>query len=290
MIPYFRSLRCRLTRRDPIFGVLVVAGVYLASRLIERHAIRRGLPLHRSSASCPGHRHRCDRRSSRHLFFYHPEELHGPGCMADPEGLGRLSSTGGVLGGVLAAVAYFRWKGLRLSQFADALALGWLPDGQSHGWAASRCTIIRSETDFLLAVAFPDGARHDLGLYDALLLLAISVVLYAVARRHLLEGRLLALLALLYGSGRFALDFLRASDLPYVDARYLGSRPPSTAPHCSCSGAFTSWRGTDGHLRAHGETVHSTAALRRVASWVSATARPRCSRSGRTRLQAMRRG
>ena len=36
---------------------------------------------------------------------------------------------------------------------------------------------------------------------------------------------MLALLALLYGSGRFALDFLRASDLPYVDARYLGLTP-----------------------------------------------------------------
>jgi phosphatidylglycerol:prolipoprotein diacylglycerol transferase len=74
-------------------------------------------------------------------------------------------------------------------------------------------------------VAFPDGARHDLGLYDVLLLLAITVVLYAVAHRHILEGRLLALLALLYGSGRFALDFLRARDLPYVDARYLGLTP-----------------------------------------------------------------
>jgi phosphatidylglycerol:prolipoprotein diacylglycerol transferase len=123
-------------------------------------------------------------------------------------------------------VAYFRSKGLRLSQFADALALGLAP-----GWAVARlgCFTVHDHpgvrTDFLLAVAFPDGARHDLGLYDALLLLAITVVLYAVARRHLLEGRLLALLALLYGSGRFALDFLRARDLPYVDARYLGLTP-----------------------------------------------------------------
>jgi phosphatidylglycerol:prolipoprotein diacylglycerol transferase len=49
-------------------------------------------------------------------------------------------------------------------------------------------------------------------------------VLYA-ARRTDLRGSLLALLALLYGIGRFLLDFLRARDLPYVDARYGGLTP-----------------------------------------------------------------
>jgi phosphatidylglycerol:prolipoprotein diacylglycerol transferase len=76
-----------------------------------------------------------------------------------------------------------------------------------------------------LAVAFPGGARHDLGFYDALLLGAITVVLHALRRRNALRGSLLGVLALLYGIGRFLLDFLRARDLPYVDARYLGLTP-----------------------------------------------------------------
>jgi len=80
-------------------------------------------------------------------------------------------------------------------------------------------------TSFPLAVAFADGPRHDLGLYDALLLAAITLVLYALRRRGALRGSLLALLALLYGAGRFLLDFLRARDLAYVDARYLGLTP-----------------------------------------------------------------
>jgi prolipoprotein diacylglyceryltransferase len=46
MIPYFQIPALQL---GPVaiqsFGVLAAAGVYLASRLIERQAIRRGLPL-----------------------------------------------------------------------------------------------------------------------------------------------------------------------------------------------------------------------------------------------------
>jgi phosphatidylglycerol:prolipoprotein diacylglycerol transferase len=80
-------------------------------------------------------------------------------------------------------------------------------------------------TSFPLAVQFPGGARHDLGLYDAIALAVISVVLYVVDRRGVLHDRLLALLALMYGTSRFFLDFLRARDLPYSDARYFGLTP-----------------------------------------------------------------
>jgi phosphatidylglycerol:prolipoprotein diacylglycerol transferase len=81
-------------------------------------------------------------------------------------------------------------------------------------------------TQFPLAVAFPGGARHDLGLYDALVLGALSLLLYALSRRRLLEGRLLPLLAVLYSLVRFGLDFLRAgTDWPYSDARYFGLTP-----------------------------------------------------------------
>jgi phosphatidylglycerol:prolipoprotein diacylglycerol transferase len=74
-------------------------------------------------------------------------------------------------------------------------------------------------------VSFPGGARHDLGLYDALLLGAITAALFALSRRKKLAGRLLPLLALLYSVGRFFLDFLRATDVAYSDARYFGLTP-----------------------------------------------------------------
>ena len=56
-------------------------------------------------------------------------------------------------------------------------------------------------------------------------LLAIAGLLWRLWARRRLEGRLLGLLALLYGAARFLLDFLRASDVPYADARYGGLTP-----------------------------------------------------------------
>jgi phosphatidylglycerol:prolipoprotein diacylglycerol transferase len=50
-------------------------------------------------------------------------------------------------------------------------------------------------------------------------------------------------LALLYGVGRFGLDFLRARDLPYVDARYLGLTPAQYA--CIALVLFGLWRLTN---------------------------------------------
>jgi phosphatidylglycerol:prolipoprotein diacylglycerol transferase len=130
---------------------------------------------------------------------------------------------GGLLGAVVAAVIWFRVKRIRFADYADAFALGMAP-----GWGIARvgCFTVHDHpgvrTDFLLAVRFPDGPRHDLGLYEAILLLALGAVLWALHRRGALRGRLLSLLAVTYGAGRFLLDFLRARDVAYADARHLG--------------------------------------------------------------------
>jgi len=73
------------------------------------------------------------------------------------------------------------------------------------------------------------GARRDLGFYDALVLFALTGLLYALEHRRSLQGKLLAVLAVGYGTARFFLDFLRATDLPYSDARYLGLPPAQFA-------------------------------------------------------------
>ena len=84
-------------------------------------------------------------------------------------------------------------------------------------------------TDFFLAVDFPvrgyGGPRHDLGLYDVFVLAVISVILYAFKSRRPREGRIMGLLAVCYTVPRFLLDFLRASDLNFVDRRYAGLTP-----------------------------------------------------------------
>lgn len=228
MIPYFviPPLQIGPLALQP-FGILSAAGILLASRLLVRVARRRGLdtgPLEKLStwAVVGG----IIGAHLVHLLLYHPEELRENGPLQLFKVWDGLSSTGGVLGGIVACVVFLRRRDIYFATYADVFALAVPP-----GWAVARlgCFTVHDHpgilTRFVLAVAFPGGARHDLGLYDALVLTGITIVVHALDRRQLLQGRLLAVVAVLYGPARFALDFLRARDLPYVDARYFGLTP-----------------------------------------------------------------
>jgi phosphatidylglycerol---prolipoprotein diacylglyceryl transferase len=232
VIPWFviPPLRLGPVALQP-FGILAAAGILLAGKLLSREAIRRGLdplPLEKAAGwaliggIAGGH--------LVHLIFYHPEELRAGGPLQLLKFWDGLSSTGGVIGGLVAILIFFYGRKLSFSRYADVFALAVAP-----GWMVARlgCFSVHDHpgvlTTFPLAVAFAGGARHDLGLYDAIVLAAISVVLYALDRRGRLRDRLLPLLALLYGTSRFLLDFLRARDLPYSDARYLGLTPAQFA-------------------------------------------------------------
>ncbi|MGZ6124462.1 MAG: prolipoprotein diacylglyceryl transferase, partial [Myxococcales bacterium] len=223
MIPYFQVPSLQLgpfTLQS--FGVLAAAGVALAAWLLVRESERAGLdpaPMREvpiwalAGGMVGGH--------LMHLLLYHPEELHGAaGAWQLLKFWDGLSSTGGVLGGTLALVLWFRAHGRRFADYADVFALAVAP-----GWAVARlgCFSVHDHpgalTSFPLAVMFPDGPRHDLGLYDALLLGAIALALFRLSRARKLTGRLLPLLAVIYGVGRFLLDFLRATDVAYADAR-----------------------------------------------------------------------
>jgi phosphatidylglycerol:prolipoprotein diacylglycerol transferase len=161
-----------------------------------------------------------------HVLGYHPELLTSQGPLVLLRFWDGLSSMGGVLGGLIAVLLYFRRKGIPLRRYLDAFALGMAP-----GWMVARlgCFVAHDHpgtlTTFPLAVAYPGGARHDLGLYDAILLAVLSVVLYALARRRRPEGFLMGVLAIGYAVPRFFLDFLRARDLAFVDGRILGLTP-----------------------------------------------------------------
>ncbi len=232
MIPYFHFPAINL---GPItiqsFGVFAALGVYVAARLLVRAARQRGLD-ERPVADFAMWGLIAGLVSAHlvHLFLYHPEELRSGGLLQVLKVWDGLSSMGGLLGGVLAAFVFFRARGLRFASYADSFALGIAP-----GWAIARlgCFSVHDHpgvlNDFFLAVQFPGGARHDLGLYDALLLFGLTLLVYGLSRRKLLTGRLLAVLALGYGVARFALDFLRATDVPYADARYLGLTPAQYA-------------------------------------------------------------
>jgi phosphatidylglycerol:prolipoprotein diacylglycerol transferase len=227
VIPYFEIPSIPLgPLRVEAFGVCVALGILLASHLLVRQAEREGrdpTPLQDYAlwgvgvGVVVGHLF--------HLFAYHPEELSKSPYQVFKVWDG-LSSFGGLIGGILAAVVFFRVRKLRFRDYADAFALAVAP-----GWAVARLGCFAAHdhkglpTDFFLAVDFPGGARHDLGLYDALFLFALSGLLWSLRNAGKLRGRLLPLLSLLYAFGRFGFDFLRATDLSYVDARYLGLTP-----------------------------------------------------------------
>jgi phosphatidylglycerol:prolipoprotein diacylglycerol transferase len=57
------------------------------------------------------------------------------------------------------------------------------------------------------------------------LLAAITVLLYVLARKPRHQGVLMGVLGVTYSVPRFFLDFFRARDLSFVDGRFLGLTP-----------------------------------------------------------------
>ena len=227
MIPYWHPAPIHLGPLTiEFFGVFAALGVFLGAQVCSRRARAAGLdPVPLVDFAFWGVIAGVVSGHLVHLFFYHPEELQR-GPLQILKVWDGLSSFGGLLGGVVAAMVFFRVKGYSFRRYSDALA-----QGVASGWAVARvgCYAVNDHpgvlTSFPLAVNYPGGPRHDLGLYDAFVLGALALLLYTLARKGLLKERLLPLLALLYGTSRFFLDFLRASDLGYVDARYLGLTP-----------------------------------------------------------------
>jgi phosphatidylglycerol:prolipoprotein diacylglycerol transferase len=205
------------------FGVLSALGILLATVLISRAAKELGkdpqVPVDYAvvgvlAGVVGGH--------LVHLLAYHPEELRDPWRIVMLwEG---LSSMGGLLGGVVAAVIWFRAKRIPFRDYADAFALGIAP-----GWGVARigCFTVHDHpgvlTSFPLAVQFPDGPRHDLGLYELLFTVVVLVpAVIVLNRRPRPPGTSVAVLSLLYAPARFLGDFLRNVDLPGADVRYVG--------------------------------------------------------------------
>ncbi|HYX91759.1 MAG TPA: prolipoprotein diacylglyceryl transferase family protein [Myxococcaceae bacterium] len=232
MIPYFRppAIDLRILQIEP-FGIMTAAGVLLGALLLSVAAKREGrdpAPLQDmllwglGGGVIGGH--------LVHIFLYHPEEL-ARGPLQILRVWDGLSSMGGLLGGVAASLIFFRRHQLRVTDYSDALAMALAP-----AWGVARigCFLVHDHpgvrTNFFLAVNFPPyvypgGPRHCLGLDEALVLFSLAAILWTLHARGALKGRLLALLAVSYGTIRFFLDFLRARDLPYIDARYFGLTP-----------------------------------------------------------------
>lgn len=128
-----------------------------------------------------------------------------------------MSSFGGFFGGALGAVIYLRRKKLPAWEYCDSLVLGLVV-----GWLFGRlgCTIVHDHpglpSDFLLAVQFPIGPRHDLGLYEWLFTIFLNFLVFFIRRRRLPPGSIIGIISVLYAPIRFMLDFLRVGDKLYL--------------------------------------------------------------------------
>jgi phosphatidylglycerol---prolipoprotein diacylglyceryl transferase len=159
---------------------------------------------------------------------YYPELLAADGRILLPW-RGGLASLGVFLGTAIALVGLsrlsapsLRWRYLDAMVPAAALGGAMVRVGCFLGHHhAGRLTSMP------LAVAYPGGARYDLGLCEALLLLAIFVGGGAVARRwRETPGRIGAAGIIAYALGRFGVEFLRGGDIELIgrrsDPRYAG--------------------------------------------------------------------
>ncbi len=212
----------------PVYPLLVVLGMVMGYRIFLRRVARLGLPLAHGqwffvAAVTAGF-------VGAHivkLAVYEPEVLR-----ADPGRLfavfSGLSSFGGFLGAILGAWAYKRWKRIgngEIAAYADAALYaspaGWL-------WGRVACAVthdhVGRSSNHWLAVAYPDGARWNLGLVEALYMVALVGVFRLLDRRPRAVGFYPAAFCFLYAPFRWWLDGLHEGGVPgWYSADRLGS-------------------------------------------------------------------
>ena len=69
----------------------------------------------------------------------------------------------------------------------------------------------------MLGFLYPDGiVRHDLGFYEMLYAIALTLILYSLKNVRPFDGFHPALMLILYSPVRFLFDYLRVGDKTYL--------------------------------------------------------------------------
>lgn len=226
MIPYFelRTLPIAGGLSLAVFGTLVALGVFAGVLFAESRARTVGIParnLHVAIAwvLVPGF-------ALAHVVALLPHVHHAPDWSTSilPQFWNGMSSFGGFLGAFLGLAFHYRrtrasWLVLA-EVLVQALVVGWV-------FGRLGCTLVHDHvgrpSTFWLAIRFPGGPRHDLGFYELLYTMLVLLPAVVVLNRRVRKpGTTICWIALLYAPARFLADFLRATDLPGADPRYLG--------------------------------------------------------------------
>jgi len=208
--------------KNIVFGALVISAVFLGCELAYLRGKRTGLVNRYVVDAClwaifAGF-------TLSHIVMivaYHPDIL-----VKNPLSLfmvwGGMSSFGGLFGAMAGIWFYLRRKGIPLLPYYEAILFGFVPV-----WVLGRlgCTITFDHpgraTDFFLGMADSAGVvRHNLGFYEMLWTIVITVILYGLRNRYPFPGFHAVLVIFLYAPVRFFFDTLRV-----LDARYFGMTP-----------------------------------------------------------------
>ena len=235
MIPYFTLPTPHIGDIEfPWFMLLIVIGIAAGTEYARHRAIRNQLSV-KITVDCT-------------LFvvlmgflvahivaivFYHPDKLAEDWKNILPWYNFSISSMGGYLGAAIGFPIFLKlWKKAPVWPYTDTLAFG-----VTLGFAFGRIGCftahdhIGKPTSFFGGVQFPErftnidgvplGTRHDLGLYEALILFTLFGIFVLLDRnKERFHGFFSGLLLVVYGPIRLALDSLRATDLARADRRY----------------------------------------------------------------------
>jgi phosphatidylglycerol:prolipoprotein diacylglycerol transferase len=231
VLPYFELHEIPIGdgRSVAAFGVLVALGVACGILFAQRRA--RVLGISESGINVAMAWALVSGFAGSHLVVLATEpDAFAHGAWSVLEFWSGMSSFGGFFGALVGLAIHFRRRGdwrVEADVLVQALVVGWV-------FGRLGCALVHDHvgtlSTFPLAVRFPDGPRHDLGLYE--LLYTVLVLLPAIVilnRRPRPPGTTIWVIALLYAPARFLGDFLRHTDLPTPDARYLGLTPAQYA-------------------------------------------------------------
>jgi len=228
-----------------LFGVLVALGVIVGDRIVVAQGRRRGLDP--NDVKYMNARIVIGGFIVAHLvsvIFYYPERIAEDWrVLVNP--FAGLSSFGGFLGAFLAFLYFTKRADIDRILYADSVALG-----LAVGWIFGRTGCFTAHdhpgrhvsASFFLSVAFPDGPRVDLGLYELLFTIVLTAILFAYNRKPRPPGRIIALAAVIYAPARFALDFFRATDVARPDRRYAWLTPAQWACLATAALGIYLWR------------------------------------------------
>lgn len=190
------------------------------------------------------------------IVFYYPETLsENPWTLL--QFWNGLSSFGGFLGAIMG----FAWIAYRNRRENIWVYLDCFLYGFAFAWIFGRmaCSLAHDHpglrSDFWLAIRYPEGARHDLGFYEMLWAIGMSIIFYLGRNKRHFSGFYVATFVICYMPLRFMFDFLRIEDKRYLTALNWGQSGGLTAGQIAAVFLFLAgiavwfWRRSVGHFQ-----------------------------------------